>query len=39
MPGGHPGNSDPLVGEPLLVQSINEIMTSSEWESTAIIIA
>jgi len=36
---GHPGNSDPLVEQAWLVQSINAIMNSPEWESTAIIIA
>jgi phospholipase C len=36
---GHPGNSDPLVEQAWLVQSINAIMSSPEWESTAIIIA
>ena len=36
---GHPGNSDPLVEQAWLVQSINTIMNSPEWESTAIIIA
>jgi phospholipase C len=36
---GHPGNSDALVEQAWVVQSINAIMTSPEWESTAIIIA
>lgn len=36
---GHPGNSDPLVEQAWLVRSINAIMQSPEWESTAIIIA
>ena len=36
---GHPGNSDPLVEQAWLVQSINAIMQSPEWESTAIIVA
>ncbi len=36
---GHPNVSDPLVEQAWLVQSINAIMKSPEWESTAIIIA
>jgi phospholipase C len=36
---GHPSNSDPLVEQAWLVTSINAIMESPEWESTAIIIA
>lgn len=36
---GHPGNSDPLVEQAWLVQSINAIMNSPMWENTAIIIA
>lgn len=36
---GHPNVSDPLVEQAWLVQSINAIMKSPDWESTAIIIA
>jgi hypothetical protein len=35
---GHPGYSDPLVSQADLVQTINDIMMTSEWESTAIIL-
>lgn len=36
---GHPSNSDPLVEQAWLVTSINAVMQSPEWKSTAIIIA
>jgi phospholipase C len=36
---GHPGNSDPLSEQAFLVQVINALQGSSEWESTAVIIA
>lgn len=35
---GHPGNSDPLSEQTFLVQTINLLMQSPEWSSTAIII-
>jgi phospholipase C len=35
---GHPGYSDPLVSQADLVQTINAIMSSPEWESTAIVL-
>jgi phospholipase C len=35
---GHPGYSDPLVSQAYLVQTINAIIMSPEWESTAIVI-
>jgi phospholipase C len=35
---GHPGYSDPLVSQAWLVQTLNEIMMTPEWESTAIIL-
>lgn len=34
----HPGNSDPLLEQTFLVTTINAIMQSPEWSSTAIII-
>jgi len=36
---GHPGNSDSLVEQAFMVQSINAIMASKYWQDTAIIIA
>lgn len=36
---GHPGNSDPLVEQAWLVQTINAIVSSPSWSTTAIIIA
>jgi phospholipase C len=36
---GHPGNSDPLSEQTFLVQTINALQASEEWESTAVIIA
>jgi len=36
---GHAGYSDPLMEQAFLVESINAVMQSPEWESTAIIIA
>jgi phospholipase C len=35
---GHPGISDPLTEQAQLVQLINQIMMTPEWESTAIVI-
>ena len=35
---GHPGNSDPLSEQTFLVQVINALQASPEWESTAVII-
>jgi phospholipase C len=36
---GHPGNSDSLVEQAFLVQTINAVMQSKYWAETAIIIA
>ncbi len=36
---GHPGYSDPLDEQTFVVKTINAIMASDEWKSTAIIIA
>lgn len=36
---GHPGNSDPLVEQAFIVQTINAVMQSRYWPETAIIIA
>ena len=36
---GHPGNSDPLVEQAFVVQTINAVMQSHIWTDTAIIIA
>jgi phospholipase C len=36
---GHPGNSDPLVEQAFLAQTINAVMKSRYWPDTAIIIA
>jgi len=36
---GHPGNSDPLSEQAFLVQVINALQGSADWESTAIVIA
>jgi phospholipase C len=35
---GHPGNSDPLDEQTFLVKTINDIMKSKFWKSTAIVI-
>jgi len=35
---GHPGYSDPLTSQAELVMLINKIMSSPEWESTAIVL-
>jgi phospholipase C len=34
----HPGNSDPLLEQTFVVQVVNALMQSKDWESTAIII-
>ncbi|HEY2029429.1 MAG TPA: alkaline phosphatase family protein [Myxococcales bacterium] len=36
---GHPGNSDPLSEQTFLVQVINALQASPDWESTAVVIA
>jgi phospholipase C len=36
---GHPGNSDPLSEQTFLVEAINALQGSDQWESTAVIIA
>jgi phospholipase C len=35
---GHPGNSDPLVEQAFLVQTINAVVESDYWKDTAIVI-
>jgi phospholipase C len=36
---GHPGNSDPLDEQQFIVNTINQLQKSSEWKSTAVVIA
>jgi phospholipase C len=36
---GHPGYSDPLLEQEFVVETVNRLMRSPEWESMAIIIA
>jgi len=36
---GHPGNSDPLSEQTFLVQVINALQESDEWDKTAVVIA
>ena len=36
---GHPGNSDPLTEQTFLVQLLNTLQQSDQWEDTAVVIA